>query len=194
MKPTKERLIDAATALLDEGGESSVTLRAVGKAVGISQNAPYRHFDDRSALLAAVAVRDFRALAESFSQVRQQRVKPLTKLKRALGSFLSYGHKFPARYRLLYSDPAIAARRGELEEAAMDSFAEFAAIVEECQAAGDLPSTSTADLAGLIFASAHGLIDLESGGRMRAEKGLTGAADGVSLLIKVLSQRQRPPR
>ena len=169
MKSTKERLIDAATVLLDEGGESAVTLRAV-------------------------AVRDFRALAESFSEVRQQRVKSLTKLKRALGSFLSYGQKFPARYRLLYSDPAIAARRGELEEAAMDSFTEFAAIVEECQAAGDLPSTPTAGLAGLIFASAHGLIDLESGGRMRAEKGLNGAADGVSLLIKVLSQGQRSPR
>ncbi len=171
-----------------------MTLRAVGKAAGISQNAPYRHFDDRSALLAAVAVRDFRALAESFSQVRQQRVKPLTKLKRALGSFLSYGQQFPARYRLLYSDPAIAARRGELEEAAMDSFTEFAAIVAECQAAGDLPTTPAADLAGLIFASAHGLIDLESGGRMRAGKGLNGAADGVSLLIKVLSHGQRPPK
>ena len=194
MKPTRERLIDAAAALLDEGGESAVTLRAVGKAAGVSQNAPYRHFDDRSALLAAVAVRDFQALAGSFSEVRRQRVKPLTKLRRALGSFLRYGQESPARYRLLYSDPAIAARQGELEQAALDSFTEFAAIVAECQAAGDLPSTPAADLAGLIFASAHGLIDLESGGRMRTEKGLTGAANGVSLLVKILSQAQRPPR
>ena len=192
MKPTKERLIDAAAALLDEGGESAVTLRAVGRAVGVSQNAPYRHFEDRSALLAAVAVRDFRAVAESFSAIRQDRVSPLTKLTRALDVFLSYGERFPARYRLLYSDPTIAARRDQLEEAAMASFAEFAAIVQECQAAGELPRTPAADLAGLIFASAHGLVDLEAGGRMRAEKGLNDAAQGVNLLIKVLSQDQPP--
>ena len=41
---TAERIIEAAAALLDSGGESAVTLRAVGLASGISHNAPYKHF------------------------------------------------------------------------------------------------------------------------------------------------------
>ena len=45
---TKDRrLIIAATALLDSGGEGAVTLRTIGHASGISHNAPYRHFKSR---------------------------------------------------------------------------------------------------------------------------------------------------
>ena len=51
---TDQRLIAAATSLLDSGGEAAVTIRAVAQAVGVSHNAPYKHFEDRSSLLRAV--------------------------------------------------------------------------------------------------------------------------------------------
>jgi DNA-directed RNA polymerase specialized sigma24 family protein len=41
------RLIIAATALLDSGGEGAVTLRTVGHASGILHNAPYKNFERR---------------------------------------------------------------------------------------------------------------------------------------------------
>ena len=45
---TKDRrLIIAATALLDSGGEGAVTLRTVGHASGIPHNASYTHFESR---------------------------------------------------------------------------------------------------------------------------------------------------
>jgi AcrR family transcriptional regulator len=52
---THKKLIAAAKRLLDTGGDQAVTLRAVGHACGISHNAPYKHFKNRDALLAAVA-------------------------------------------------------------------------------------------------------------------------------------------
>ena len=52
---TSERLVTAAAELLDAGGEAAVTLRAVGSAIGVSHNAPYKHFVSRDDLLAAVA-------------------------------------------------------------------------------------------------------------------------------------------
>ena len=42
-----KRLIIAATALPDSGGEGAVTLRTVGHASGIPHNAPYKHFESR---------------------------------------------------------------------------------------------------------------------------------------------------
>ena len=54
MLPTKDRIIAAATMLLDAGGPSAVTLRAVGDAAGISQSAPYRHYPNKRALLDAM--------------------------------------------------------------------------------------------------------------------------------------------
>jgi AcrR family transcriptional regulator len=55
---TRDDLIEVATGLLDRGGVAAVTLREVGRLAGVSHNAPYKHFADKQALLAAVAARD----------------------------------------------------------------------------------------------------------------------------------------
>ena len=185
---TDKLLIAAAAALLDSGGESAVTLRAVGAAVGVSHNAPYKHFKDRSALLAAVANDDFTMLTNAFAKIRQSSSMPLIKLQRALKAFIEYGQKHPARYRLLYSSPDLAAPRGDLEKIAFQSFVEFAGIVQETQSSKDLPDVPNAALTGLLFASVHGLIDLEAGGLMRKEKGLSSATGTMALLIDLISR------
>lgn len=185
---TGDRLIEAAAALLDSGGEAAVTLRAVAQAVGVSHNTPYRHFADRAALLAAVAERDFTALTDAFTTIDRSRRRPLAKVKDALDAFVAYGETYPARYRLLFSDPDIASRGGELEAAAMRSFAAFAKLIKGAQTSGDLPPVmSTATLAGLVFATVHGLLDLQAGGRMRQEKGLSNAAAGVATLLELIA-------
>ena len=188
---TDRRLILAATALLDSGGEDAVTLRAVGHAAGISHNAPYKHFKNRDALLAAVAAADFVLLAEAFRSARQKSAKPAAKLLRALQVVIDFSVEHPARYRLLFSDPAIAAQKGELERTAFTAFGEFIVIVEECQVAQALPDVPNATLAGLLFATMHGLIALKASGRMHPEKGLTGVRSSLELLIGLLSPRQK---
>lgn len=187
---TDQRLVAAATSLLDSGGKSAVTIRAVAQAVGMSHNAPYKHFEDRRALLSAVALQDFAVLTNAFAEVRQLRVEPLAKLNQALRVFVSYAQEHPARYRLLYSDPDLAAGSGD-PEAAIKPFAEVAAIVQECQRAGDLPDVPNVELTGLIYASVHGLLDLEAGGRLRKEKGFADIDQGVDLLIKLLGLTRR---
>lgn len=183
---TRDSLVTEAARLLDAGGESAVTLRAVGHAVGVSHNAPYRHFKSRSALLAAIAERDFQMLTMQFEQVRTGRGAPLERVQRALGLFIQYGGDNPARYRLLFSDPAIGAAEGSLEAAALGAFTAFAALIEDCQKAGALPPGPTLALAGLVYAATHGLVDLAAGGRIREQKGLYGPEQGVSLLLTLL--------
>jgi len=185
---TDQRLIAAAAALLDSGGARAVTVRAVAHAVGVSHNAPYKHFEDRSALLRAVAVQDFTMLTKMFIEVRQSELEPLAMVKRALTCFVSYAQDYPARYRLLFSDPDMATRGGSLEAAALQSFAEFAAIVRKCQNAKILPDVPNGELTGLIFAAVHGAIDLHAGGRLYKESGPAGVHDAVELLLNLLAQ------
>ena len=185
---TRERIIEAAATLLDTGGETAVTLRAVGLASGISHNAPYKHFKDRSALLAAVATRDFRTLNDAFVHAGKGRARPIAKLRRALQAFVEYGQSCPARYRLLFNDPDIATQGGELQSAALQCFATCTALIAECQAAEQLPQAPAMQLAGLIYASVHGLIDLEAGGRLKSEKGFQAVSESVDLLLSVLSR------
>src|ERR671912_854239 len=55
-------LLHEALRTIEKGGVSALTLRAVGEKLGVSRTALYRHFADKSALLAAVATEGFRTL------------------------------------------------------------------------------------------------------------------------------------
>lgn len=59
---TREAMLEAAQALLVEGGPASVNLDAVGAAVGVSRQAVLHHFGDRAGLLRAVVERAWTGL------------------------------------------------------------------------------------------------------------------------------------
>jgi AcrR family transcriptional regulator len=50
--------------LLEESGETTLSLRAVARRAGVSPAAPYRHYADFEALVSAVAALGYRELAE----------------------------------------------------------------------------------------------------------------------------------
>ena len=50
----RRALVEAATALAEEGGSDGVVLREAARRVGVSPSAAYRHFPSRDGLLAAV--------------------------------------------------------------------------------------------------------------------------------------------
>ncbi len=187
---TKERLVATASDLLDAGGQGAVTLRAVAELVGVSHNAPYRHFRDRSALLAAVAERDFDRLRQAFQADDLPDAR--SSLRAAIMVVIAYARKHPARYRLLFSDPDLVSVDGVLEVAAFGSFQAFAAIVQRCQAGRSLRSIDTARLTGLIYATLHGAIDLELGGRAKKAKGLGSIEATIDLLLDLLAPPDQP--
>ncbi|HET8576665.1 MAG TPA: helix-turn-helix domain-containing protein, partial [Methylomirabilota bacterium] len=58
-------LVAAAVSLVEREGVDALTLRGAARKAGVSQAAPYRHFADKQALLAAVAEEGFKALSEA---------------------------------------------------------------------------------------------------------------------------------
>ena len=184
---TADRLITAAAELLDAGGDAAVTLRAVGSAVGVSHNAPYKHFASRDDLLAAVATTDFQTIAEAWRQIRKSAQDPIQRLLGALDIVIRFSQDHPARYRLLFNSPAIAARGGPLPSAAEEALGVFAAIVEDGQTAGVLPVVASDNLAILIFATVHGLIDADASGRLRPRTGWAEIGTGLQILVRLLS-------
>src|ERR1700716_3574385 len=57
----------AALELLEEDGTAGVSIRAVARRGGGAPSAPYRHYADRHALVAAGAAVGYRELAESLA-------------------------------------------------------------------------------------------------------------------------------
>ncbi|HOV04694.1 MAG TPA: helix-turn-helix domain-containing protein, partial [Kaistiaceae bacterium] len=61
----RDVLIAEAMRILETDGLEALSLRAVARAAKVSHAAPYRHFADKDALLAAVSACGFLALAEA---------------------------------------------------------------------------------------------------------------------------------
>ena len=58
----KQELIDCACRLCERDGYTKLSIRSLAKESGVSQTAPYRHFETKEALYASVATDGFKKL------------------------------------------------------------------------------------------------------------------------------------
>ena len=63
-------MIAAALELIAEKGPAGFTIAEAARAAGVSPAAPYRHFRDRDALLADVALRGFEQFGDELARIR----------------------------------------------------------------------------------------------------------------------------
>lgn len=184
---TSDKLVVSAARLLDAGGEAAVTLRAVGQGAGLSHNAPYKHFTDRDALLAAVAAADLRNLTSSFIEIRSRNLAPKGVLLTALQALVTFGRERPARYRLVFSAPALARNHSDLQINSTACVEEVMAMVVDCQKALQLPDAPAKSLTSLFFATTHGLVTMEANGLLVKEKGLPTIEENLELMFELFS-------
>src|SRR5208283_3066841 len=185
MLSTKERILAAATDLLDSGGPSAVTLRAVGDAAGISQSAPYRHFTDKRALLDAMVRQIIEQMRVSVETARSDAASPLAALKLVIGQYFEFARRYPVRYRLLLeesrSDSAVGAE-------ARQALAAVADLVQVAQRSGELRDGNPAQIVALIFGAVHGMADLEQFGLIRVAPESETSANLPALLVEILTR------
>jgi AcrR family transcriptional regulator len=62
---TRQRLIDATTALVREVGYANVTTRSIAAAAGVAEGTLYRHFDDKRALFFAAVLHNNAPIIEA---------------------------------------------------------------------------------------------------------------------------------
>ena len=98
----REQLIDAALGLLDRGEEFG--LRSVARAAGVSAMAPYRHFADREALLAAVVAREFERLRVRMIEADRAPDPAAALLAQGL-AYVAFAFESPALFRLMFTGP-----------------------------------------------------------------------------------------
>src|SRR5438034_11316270 len=68
----RDGLIRACVALIEAEGIGAVSLRRVAREAGVSPGAPYHHFADRSALLAAIALQGYEILEGRLRSAREE--------------------------------------------------------------------------------------------------------------------------
>lgn len=121
----RNALLDEALDALRVEGSANFTLRDLARRVGVSHAAPYAHFADKRALLAAVATIGFRRLAEKLEEAAATSGDPLEQLAAIGWAYVRFGYEDPAHYRLMFTVPELRRYDGlpDLEYAAHASFA-----------------------------------------------------------------------
>lgn len=100
----KETLIDEAFAVIEESGVEGLSLREVARRLGVSHQAPYKHFPSRDHILAAVVARCFEEFAAHL-EARPTRSDPFEDLGQMGLAYLEYAQANPLKYRLMFNSP-----------------------------------------------------------------------------------------
>ena len=165
-------LVDAALDLLAEDGADAVSLRAVARRVGVSAMAPYRHYSDKEALLAAVAVRGFEGLRKVLRVADDAAPAGQALVEQAV-AYVRYALEHPALFRLMFG-PKRLAKLSELTIAGETAYAVLAARV-----AAEMPANTDRDARALgCWSLVHGLASLFLDGRMSDKT--TAAGDDMT--------------
>jgi AcrR family transcriptional regulator len=90
--------------LLEESGETALSLRAVSRRAGVSPAAPYRHYADREALVSAVAALGYRKLAERLAAAHPSPSTP-EQLTSVAVAYVQFALEQPALFRIMFSEP-----------------------------------------------------------------------------------------
>ncbi|MEV7098718.1 helix-turn-helix domain-containing protein [Amycolatopsis sp. NPDC051045] len=136
----REKVVEIAARLLQERGAAAVTLRAVAQAAGVQVPALYRFFEDKDALLDAVAEHVFTTYVTGKSRAAGSG-DPVTDLRAGWDAHIGFGLANAALFGLLVAP-------GRVSPAAEAGRAVLRARIDRVGRSGRLrvPETRAADL------------------------------------------------
>ena len=157
----KRRITAAARVIAAREGWSAVTIRRLAEEIEYSQPVLYSHFENRDAIVAAVAIEGFRELATALQQAARPSADRRTVLCNVATAYLGFTYEHPALYESMFTMPTgLRFADADTEPELQDAFAALAAVVT--------PSGNDNDVATETFwAVLHGLAELERSGRIR---------------------------
>lgn len=160
-KDLRTALVDAGLTLLAQSGADALSLRAVARHAGVSAMAPYRHYPNKEALLAAVATRGFEGLRDAL-RLADDAAPPDEALTAQAVAYVRYALDNPALFRLMFGP-----RTDHPHPSLMVTGESAYAVLEARVAATTPPSQDRAARALGYWAMVHGLASLFLDGQLR---------------------------
>lgn len=174
----REACVIAAQEVIAEKGVENLSLRDVARKLGVSHQAPYKHYPSRDHLLAEVMRRCFQGFAEHLD-ARGQFDNPQEDLAALGRQYLSYARDHALEYRLMFETQwPESAENPELIRDAVHTYDILRKVLRRLH--GDAAAAqSRVDLDALyIWSTVHGLAGVLNG----------NCIDKLNLKRKVLEQ------
>lgn len=158
----EQRIVAAARAIAEREGWEAVTVRRLAEEIEYSQPVLYSHFENRTAIVAAVAVEGFGETAEVLSKAAGAASGAAEAVEAVAQAYLDFALGHPALYEAMFVLPTdLRFAEAETREELRAAFEALVAVVA--------PFCEDAEVAAETFwAALHGLAELERSGRIRA--------------------------
>jgi AcrR family transcriptional regulator len=104
----REALLAAAFEIVENEGADALSVREVARRAGVSPAAPFRHFPDKQALIAAVAIEALRGFLDyAEPEIEKAGADPVDRFRAVGIAYIDYAMLHPARFRAM-CDPILA--------------------------------------------------------------------------------------
>ena len=182
----EHRIVAAARVIAEREGWDAVTIRRLAQEIEYSQPVLYSHFENRDAIVAAVAIEGFKEITAALREAASQSTGRRNALKNVAMAYLVFALSRPALYEAMFVLPtnlrfADAETRPELRA----GFEALAAVVAPFR-------VDVAVVTETFWAALHGLAELERSGRVRP----TARGERIALVVRAIaaSKSSPPPR
>jgi AcrR family transcriptional regulator len=162
----RDRLCEAAERLFAERGPDAVTMRQLASELGVSPMTPYRYFEDKEDILAAVRTNGFTRFAEALEKARDS-----ASGARAIGSavgkaYVEFALSNPHAYKLMFDfNQPHAEKYPDLVAAGQRAQKTMTAHVEDALKEG-LMQGDPQQIGLMFWAAIHGAVILELAGML----------------------------
>jgi AcrR family transcriptional regulator len=176
----RRALVQEAVRTIREKGIDALTLREAGRKLGVSRTALYRHFADKSTLLAAVAREGFQRFRDDLQQAWAVDEGSRRALDGMGVTYVRFAIRQPAHYRVMFGDYRhLCAKDPELQADAKAAFDVLVGALLSLQRSGQVRRDDPLLMAQYIWAVVHGIAMLAIDGQLGPDPAASPDVDRI---------------
>lgn len=184
----RSALLECAERTLRERGVRELSLRQLARKVGVSHAAPRRHFEDKQALLDALAEEGFEQLGRELRAAVEATGDFEARLVGLARAYVRFATRRAALLELMFTAKHRSDAAG-LREAADRAFAPALQLIAEGQARGQVVAGDEKGVAIVAYATLQGLAAMVNGGMLEGDAADDVVAETVEQLLLGLRPR-----
>lgn len=158
-------MCQAAMRLYAEGGLEAVTMRTIGKELGVSSMMPYRHFSSKDEIFVEIRARVFDNFADYLEQAVRGGATPLQRFVTYFYAYASFAKDASRDYRFIFDRWPKAQYDIVLEREGKEAFSKTRSFDLQLRVTADLlgkpiESRQVVESAHIVWQCLHGLVAL----------------------------------
>ena len=150
-------VLDAAIAIIELEGAESLSMREVARRAGVSHQAPYHYFGDRSGIFAAISEEGFTGLAQAFRDVHETEMPAA---KAGFIAYLNFAREHVGHFRVMFRNDICGVATHALTQTAADSAFEELRLMVSRITGSEIDPNKAFTFAAMLWSLSHGLATL----------------------------------